>query len=121
MKKSLLNEYKKRLTHERTTLAAKIGAQDHDLSVDGNEMPDPVDLAAQAFSKNVILALSENETRQLAMIDDALRRIEDGEYGECLNCGNEINEKRLNAVPWARYDIPCQELVEQGMLEEAEV
>jgi DnaK suppressor protein len=121
MKKSLVNEYKKRLVAERKALAEKMGSQEHDLSVDGNEMPDPVDLAAQAFSKNVILALSENENRQLTMIDDALQRIEDGEYGECVNCGNEINEKRLNAVPWARYDITCQELVEQGMLEEAEV
>lgn len=120
MKKSLLNEYKKRLTAARIALAEKMGSQSPDLAVDGNEMPDPVDLAAQAFSKNVILALSENETRQLAMIDEALRRIEDGDYGECINCGNEINEKRLNAVPWARYDIACQELVEQGMLEEAE-
>jgi DnaK suppressor protein len=121
MKKSLVNEYKKRLTAERTALAHKLDSQEHNLAVDGNEMPDPVDLAAQAFSKNVILALSENETRQLGMIDDALRRIEDGEYGDCVNCGNEINPKRLDAVPWARYDISCQELVEQGMLEEAEV
>jgi DnaK suppressor protein len=121
MKKTIVNEYKKRLTAERTALAEKIGSQEHNLAVDGNEMPDPVDLAAQAFSKNVILALSENETRQLGMIDEALRRIEDGEYGECINCGNEINTKRLDAVPWARYDIACQELVEQGMLEENEV
>ncbi len=120
MKKSLVNEYKKRLTAERKALAHKLDSQEHNLAVDGNEMPDPVDLAAQAFSKNVILALSENETRQLGMIDEALRRIDDGEYGDCANCGNEINPKRLDAVPWARYDIACQELVEQGMLEEAE-
>jgi DnaK suppressor protein len=120
MKKSIVNEYKKRLTAERTALAHKLDSQEHNLAVDGNEMPDPVDLAAQAFSKNVILALSENETRQLGMIDEALRRIEDGEFGDCANCGNEINTKRLDAVPWARYDIACQELVEQGMLEEAE-
>lgn len=121
MKKSLVNEYKKRLIAERKALAEKLNSQEHNLAVDGNEMPDPVDLAAQAFSKNVILALSENETRQLAMIDEALRRIEDGEFGECVNCGNEINAIRLNAVPWARYCINCQELVEQGQLEEAEV
>src|ERR1041384_8184942 len=120
MKKSLVNEYKKRLMAERKALAHKLDSQEHNLAVDGNEMPDPVDLAAQAFSKNVILALSENETRQLGMIDEALRRIEDGEFGDCANCGNEINTKRLDAVPWARYDIACQELVEQGMLEEAE-
>src|SRR5262245_58852364 len=121
MKKSVVNEYKKRLLAERKALAEKINSQEHNLAVDGNEMPDPVDLAAQAFSKNVILALSENETRQLSMIDEALARIEAGEFGECVNCGNEISEIRLKAVPWARYDIACQELVEQGMLEEAEV
>jgi len=121
MKKTLANEFKKRLLAEREILAEKIGKQEQNLTIDGDELPDPVDLAAQAFSKNVILALSENEGKQMTMIDEALKRIEAGEFGDCVNCGNEINPKRLDAMPWSRYDIACQELVEQGMLEDAEV
>ncbi len=70
------------------------------------------------YSKNVMLAVSENETRQLVLIDESLRRIEDEEYGACQNCEKEINPKRLAAIPWARYCLNCQELVEQGLLEE---
>ena len=67
-----------------------------------------------------ILAVSENDSRQLVMIDEALQRIEDEEYGTCLNCAKEIMPKRLQAVPWARYCLDCQELVEKGLIEEEE-
>jgi DnaK suppressor protein len=71
----------------------------------------------QNYSKNVILAVSENESRQLMLIDEALQRIEDEEYGTCQNCSKEIQPKRLAAIPWARYCLSCQELVEKGMID----
>jgi DnaK suppressor protein len=49
----------------------------------------------------------------LKMINAALGRIDDGTYGECLNCGQEIGPKRLEAIPWARYCITCQELIDR--------
>ena len=52
------------------------------------------------------------------MINEALERIEDKEYGVCQNCEEPINPKRLEAVPWARYCINCQELREKGLLDE---
>ena len=52
------------------------------------------------------------------MVETALQRIREGEFGECTNCGNEINAKRLEAVPWTRYCIECQEKRENGQLEE---
>ncbi len=111
-----LKEIKKSLLAERDSLLNKL--KDNDLSVDDSETPDPVDLAVRNYSKNVMLAVSENETRQLILIDEALRRIDDDEYGLCQNCEKEINPKRLDAIPWARYCLNCQELVEQGLLEE---
>ena len=89
-----------------------------DLSIDDSETPDPVDLAVSNYSKNVQLALSENESRQLELIDEALERLEDDEYGVCQNCETEINPKRLAAIPWARYCLDCQQLREQGLLDE---
>jgi len=53
------------------------------------------------------------------MVETALQRIREGVFGECVSCGNEINPKRLEAVPWTRYCIACQEKLEQGQLEEA--
>jgi DnaK suppressor protein len=112
---SELNEIKEQLIAERDTLFTKLSG--NDLSVDDTETPDPVDLAVQNYSKNVILAVSENETRQLMLIDEALQRIEDEEYGTCQNCAKEIQPKRLAAIPWARYCLNCQELVEKGMID----
>src|SRR2546421_5255434 len=116
MNKSNLNEIKEKLRAERELLIQKLKGSD--LSVDDAETPDPVDLAVRNYSKNVMLAVSENESRQLTLIDEALMRIEDNEYGHCQNCEKEINPKRLQAIPWARYCIDCQELVERGELDE---
>jgi DnaK suppressor protein len=116
MSKSSNNKIKDRLLAERDQLVNKL--KGNDLSVDDSETPDPVDLAVRNYSKNVMLAVSENESRQLLLINEALERIANDEYGDCQNCEKPINPKRIDAVPWARYCLSCQELVEQGLLDE---
>ncbi len=116
MSKSNLKEIKEKLMAERDLLIEKL--KGNDLSIDDAETPDPVDLAVRNYSKNVQLAVSENESKQLSLIDEALLRIEDEEYGVCLNCEKEINPKRLAAIPWARFCLDCQELLEKGLLDE---
>ncbi len=116
MNKTTLKAFKKKLEEEREFLVTKLNG--NDLSIDDSETPDPVDLAVRNYSKNVMLAVSENESKQLAFVDQALRRIDDDEYGICQNCEKPINPKRLEAIPWARYCLDCQELVEQGLLDD---
>ncbi len=116
MSKLNLKEIKKKLQSERDLLIEKL--QGNDLSVDDSETPDPVDLAVRNYSKNVMLAVSENDSKQLALIDEAVLRIDDEEYGTCQNCETDINPKRLAAIPWARYCLSCQELVEKGTLDD---
>jgi DnaK suppressor protein len=111
-----LKKIKERLLNERALLTEKL--KGNDLSIDDSETPDPVDLAVRNYSKNVMLAVSENESRQLVLVDEALLRVEDDEYGTCQNCEKPINQKRLAAIPWARYCLDCQELVEQGLLDD---
>lgn len=111
-----LTEIKDKLLVERETIIRKLSNKN--LSIDDSEMPDPVDLAVNNYSKNVMLSVSENESRQLTLVNGAIERLEDDEYGLCQNCEEEINPKRLNAVPWARYCLACQELDERGMLDE---
>jgi DnaK suppressor protein len=111
-----LKKIKERLLNERALLTEKL--KGNDLSIDDAETPDPVDLAVRNYSKNVMLAVSENESRQLVLVDEALLRVEDEEYGFCQNCEKAINQKRLAAIPWARYCLDCQELVEQGLLDD---
>lgn len=116
MSELILNEIKDKLLAERAALINKLKA--NDLSIDDAETPDPVDLAVRNYSKNVMLAVSENESRQIVLIDEALRRIDDEEYGLCQNCEKDINPKRLAAIPWARYCLDCQQLLEQGLIDE---
>ncbi len=111
-----LEEIKDKLIAERELLIQKL--KGNDLSVDDSETPDPVDLAVRNYSKNVMLAVSENESKQVVLIDEALMRIEDDEYGVCQNCEKEINPKRLAALPSARFCLDCQELQEKGLLDE---
>ena len=111
-----MKKIKEKLLNERELLIEKL--KGNDLSIDDSETPDPVDLAVRNYSKNVMLAVSENESRQLLLIDEALQRIDDEEYGLCQNCEQAITPKRLEAIPWARYCLNCQELVEKGELDE---
>ena len=82
---------------------------------DGTE--DIVDRANNAYNRELMFSLSDNERATLLQIENALRRMDDGIYGKCSNCGQTINILRLEAVPWARFCIDCQELAEKGLLE----
>lgn len=82
------------------------------------ETDDIVDRANNSYNRELMFALSDTERGQLIAVDEALQRIEAGTFGQCMNCGKEIGDKRLEAVPWARYCIQCQELAEQGMLDD---
>lgn len=87
----------------------------------GNAQPDDgiqdlADKAASAYSKELNFSLSDTERVTLVAIDEALERMDAGTYGVCTNCGSEIGEKRLQAIPWTAHCIDCQELQEKGLL-----
>ena len=87
----------------------------------GNASPDDgiqdlADKAASAYSKELNFSLSDGERNLLMLIEEAFNRIKDGSFGTCTNCGAEIGEKRLQAVPWTPFCIDCQELQEKGLL-----
>jgi DnaK suppressor protein len=88
----------------------------------GNASPDDgiqdlADKAASAYSKELNFSLSDAERNLLMAIEEAFNRMKDGSYGVCTNCGTEIGEKRLTAVPWTSFCIDCQELQEKGLLQ----
>ena len=86
-------------------------------SDDGTE--DIVDRANNSYHRELMFALSDSERQLLLQIEEALARMDAGTYGHCVHCGDPIAMPRLQAVPWARYCIDCQELQEKGMLEDA--
>jgi DnaK suppressor protein len=83
-----------------------------ELSDDG--VKDTVDLSLMDVNKEMALRLGERESQMIADIDQALLRIEEGSYGKCARCGNLIDERRLEALPTARYDAACQEAIERA-------
>ena len=83
---------------------------------DSEATQDPADMAANAYTKELLVSMSANDRRMLDLIDEALERIERGKYGKCIHCGSPILEKRLQAVPWARHCLRCQDLNERGLL-----
>jgi DnaK suppressor protein len=82
---------------------------------DGTE--DIVDRANNAYNRELMFSLSDTERNTLLQIENALRRMDDGTYGRCSNCGQNIALPRLEALPWARFCVDCQELAEKGLLE----
>ena len=71
------------------------------------------DMATDNFDREFTLGLASNEQQTLNMIDDALRKIDEGTYGDCEECAKVISQKRLVAMPHARLCIKCQELEEK--------
>ena len=75
---------------------------------------DSVDLSVSDLNKEIALRLGERSSQVVADIDQALLRMKEGTYGICSRCGQPINERRLEAVPTARYDAQCQTLIESA-------
>ena len=69
--------------------------------------------ATQVFEQQRDLALRDRTTAQLALVEEALARLEVGTYGTCLRCGGPIAAPRLEALPWAAYCIACQAIVDR--------
>ena len=66
------------------------------------------DIASDNFEREVLLGLAENERSMLIEIDRALRRLKDKDFGKCSDCGKQISQRRLLALPYALMCITCQ-------------
>jgi DnaK suppressor protein len=75
---------------------------------------DSVDLSVLDLNKEIALRLGEKSSQAVADIDQALLRIKEGTYGICARCSKPIDERRLEAIPTARYDAACQAIIENA-------
>ncbi|HUV62564.1 MAG TPA: TraR/DksA C4-type zinc finger protein [Sedimentisphaerales bacterium] len=78
------------------------------------------DLGTDNYEIENIIGLMSSERKMLSEIDEALGRIAEGTYGICEGNGEPIPKLRLNAIPWARYCVPCATLLEKGILAKRE-
>jgi len=85
-----------------------------EMALNDDGVKDVADMSLNDVNQEIEYRLSERDSQMVADIDQALLRIEEGSYGTCARCGREIPERRLDALPTARYDAECQSLIEQG-------
>jgi DnaK suppressor protein len=117
-----LNEMKTRLEAKRAELQQSIAdlTEAHPEPVgpiEASEGPqDFEDVAVDFLETQQEQSILVNQQALLTEVEDALKRIEDGTYGKCVNCGRPIPEKRLEAIPWAARDVKCEEQLERRNL-----
>src|SRR5712691_7830835 len=117
MDKKRLDYYKKKLLTRREELMRTIArTQEEGRAADEDPTVDLADKAANSYTKEFLFGQTNHDRFTLAMIEEALSRLKQNEFGLCANCQQEVQQKRLEAVPWARHCITCQEKHEQGML-----
>ena len=117
MKKKDLETLKKMLTDEKSKILRHLEALSESAVEDMQDpnMGDPVDIASAEISQASIQKIGKRETYLLKKIDLALKKIDEGTYGECESCGEDIAVARLMARPVAQLCIDCK--TEQESLE----
>jgi DnaK suppressor protein len=113
MDASRLEHFKKLLLTELRHHARQVGdEQARALEAADDGAKESADLALRDVMSELALRLGERESQMIADIDQALLRIKEGSYGLCARCNRPIDDRRLEAVPTARYDSACQTSIE---------
>lgn len=118
MARSRYTELKKMLVERRSELQAEVQDKMRDVRAEGawggkqTEVFDAVESSEADIQEDIELALIQMKAETLNKVDDALSRLEHGDYGYCFECGEEIAEKRLRALPFAVRCKDCEEAKE---------
>jgi DnaK suppressor protein len=117
MDKKKVEIFKKRLLTKQEELLRLVTKSEKDgREADEEATQDIADKAANSYTKEFLFHQSDENRRVLQFVSEALERIKSGTYGECVACEEEVQQKRLEAVPWARHCIECQEKQDEGLL-----
>ncbi len=110
MNKAQLKKFKQLLTEKRDEIIKKAKQTlEEDMALDANDLPDEMDLASSEYLQSFTFRLRGREKVFLDKIEKALAKIEDGSFGTCEECGEEISVKRLEARPETTLCIRCKE------------
>ena len=113
-----LRRFEEHLRHHQKQLErSMLTAVEQGRQVVAEDTLDVADQAVFSYQKEMIFSQGTEGHSQLTLVRLALERLHDGSFGECLHCGEQIGEKRLEALPWTPYCIECQEKIETGELE----
>jgi len=112
MDKKSIGRFKKALEARHRQLRIGLAQTRQQMAAQHDFGKDEGDRANTSLAREIDLGQKSRDRALLTAVDGALKRINQGTFGECLNCGQEINAKRLEALPWVRYCITCQELID---------
>src|SRR5258708_15949425 len=109
-----------KLKHFKQLLLAELPRHSQHVSDDqfaaldaaGEDAKESADASMKDVTQEIALKLGDQESQMVADIDQALLRIEQGSYAVCVRCGKPIDERRIEAMPTARYDAECQAAIE---------
>ena len=114
MQKTRLERYRRRLGQEYQDAQALLSRTAEAIRKDQGASPeDAAEQAVNSYAKELFSHQSDTERLHLQLVREALERIPSKDFGLCQSCGEAIDRKRLDAVPWARYCRSCQEAEEQ--------
>ena len=108
-----LQEFKKQLEQMKADIISDVEQTLSDMTSQNGNIPDPNDRATIESERSFELRLRSRERKLLDKIDEAIARIDNGEYGICDECGEQIRIKRLQARPVAKFCINCKTKQEQ--------
>jgi DnaK suppressor protein len=114
MTKTDLDKFKNVLETKRQELSGSLRNRDEIVI---EKAPDALDEVQLAGERELAIRNLDRDSNMLRQIRRALGRINDGSYGVCLHCDEDISPKRVAAVPWAAYCIKCQEQVDRNEIE----
>ncbi len=109
MTKTEMNKFKQILDAKQSELSRVLRNRE---GIAIEKHADALDEVQQAAERELAIRNLDRESGLMRQVRGALARLEDGSYGVCMHCEEEINPKRLAAVPWAQYCIQCQELAD---------
>jgi DnaK suppressor protein len=110
MTKNELNRFKQILEEKQAELA-KVLRKREGIAIE--KAADALDEVQFAAERELAIRNLDRESRLFRQVRAALRRIDEGTFGICVHCDEEISPKRLQAVPWAAYCLKCQEIVDR--------
>jgi DnaK suppressor protein len=108
-----IEDYRRRLLALEQELVRRVGEEVNTARDARDDQPDAGDLAHTDEMKEEYFALADTDSTILAQVRDALRRIDEGTYGTCVDDGGPIEEKRLEAVPWTPYCLKHQAALDE--------
>jgi DnaK suppressor protein len=114
MNKTELNKYKAMLEARQAELSAGLRNRE-DIAIE--KTPDALDEVQLAGERELAIRNLDRDSIALRNVKGALARVADGSYGVCLHCDEDIKPKRLDAVPWTKYCIKCQEAADRNEFE----